>query len=573
MADMIEPIAGEPEAPDGGSFQCEVEFIDNNKNTIHYETYTIDDTYNGFPSWLLNKTFMYKDKRYGNWTHYVGKESYAKPLSETINEDLRSLLWYNSTKDVYKVSLICTPPIASPMLTYEGLKVLWSQIALEDYPNNETLAAILNAIDSTKADKEELFGGSWNDLTDKPFGDVTTGYKQIYSTSGFPGSATISIGSSLPSGQYKVILNNVTYEFYLGATTTQVGSAQGFPFTLRRQQTGQNSYTWLFQGGDRTTANNSVTIHQALTSTILLEEKYIPTTIARTADLAGKAIANGGEIFNNYTNNTATGEGSHAEGWYTKADGEKSHAEGWYSESAGMVSHAEGYSTKASASYAHSEGYQSEATSSAAHAEGHDTEASGQGSHSEGGKTKATGTAAHAEGYESEATAQAAHAEGYITKATGDFSHAEGRETSVSGEAAHVEGMGSVASGQGAHAEGICTIAAGYGQHTEGRFNIEDSSDKYLHITGNGISGSNRSNAYTLDENGNAWYSGDVYVGSTSGKNQDEGSKKLATEEYVNLKEYDYLILKSSTPGSVKKFKLTIDDDGILASEEVNENE
>lgn len=153
MADMIEPIAGEPEAPDGGSFQCEVEFIDNDRNVIHYETYTIDDTYNGFPSWLLNKSFIYRDKRCGNWTHFIGKESLAKPLSEAINQDLRSLLWYNSTKGVYKVSLICTPPIASPMLTYEGLKVLWSQIALEDYPNNETLIAALNAVDETKADK------------------------------------------------------------------------------------------------------------------------------------------------------------------------------------------------------------------------------------------------------------------------------------------------------------------------------------------------------------------------------------------------------------------------------------
>lgn len=35
--------------------------------------------------------------------------------------------------------------------------------------------------------------------------------------------------------------------------------------------------------------------------------------------------------------------------------------------------------------------------------------------------------------------------------------------------------------------------------------------------------------------------------------------------------EYNSIILKSSTPGSVKKFKLTIDDDGILSAEEVVE--
>ena len=41
-------------------------------------------------------------------------------------------------------------------LDYEGLKYLWSKISMEDYPNNETLIAVLNAIDATKADKDEI---------------------------------------------------------------------------------------------------------------------------------------------------------------------------------------------------------------------------------------------------------------------------------------------------------------------------------------------------------------------------------------------------------------------------------
>ena len=53
---------------------------------------------------------------------------------------------------------------------------------------------------------------------------------------------------------------------------------------------------------------------------------------------------------------------------------------------------------------------------------------------------------------------------------------------------------------------------------------------------GNGSSISNKSNAHTLDWQGNAWFAGDVYTGSTSGKNKDDGSKKLATEEYVDSK-------------------------------------
>jgi hypothetical protein len=54
-------------------------------------------------------------------------------------------------------------------------------------------------------------------------------------------------------------------------------------------------------------------------------------------------------------------------------------------------------------------------------------------------------------------------------------------------------------------------------------------------IIGNGSS-STLSNAHTVDWSGNAWYQGDIYVGSTSGKNKDTGSKKVATEEYVDSK-------------------------------------
>ena len=44
-------------------------------------------------------------------------------------------------------------------LDQEGLKYLWSKISMEDYPNNETLVAVLNAIDATFLDyytKEEI---------------------------------------------------------------------------------------------------------------------------------------------------------------------------------------------------------------------------------------------------------------------------------------------------------------------------------------------------------------------------------------------------------------------------------
>ena len=44
----------------------------------------------------------------------------------------------------------------SKFLDYAGVIQLWKRLSLEDYPNNETLIAVLNAIDDTKADKTEL---------------------------------------------------------------------------------------------------------------------------------------------------------------------------------------------------------------------------------------------------------------------------------------------------------------------------------------------------------------------------------------------------------------------------------
>lgn len=124
-------------------------------------------------------------------------------------------------------------------------------------------------------------------------------------------------------------------------------------------------------------------------------------------------------------------------------------------------------------------------------------------------------------------------AEGLDTTASGSFSHAEGYGTIASSESCHAEGDSTIASGYISHTEGLYTTASGTFQHVQGKYNIEDSSNTYAHIVGNGTDEA-RSNAHTLDWSGNAWFVGDVYVGSTSGTNKDDGSKKLATEEYVD---------------------------------------
>lgn len=153
----------------------------------------------------------------------------------------------------------------------------------------------------------------------------------------------------------------------------------------------------------------------------------------------------------------------------------------------------------------------------------------------EGYNTTASGTMSHTEGSSTIASGAASHAEGYRTVASGQTSHAEGNETEASGIISHAEGYGTKASSMGSHTEGRKTIASGENQHVQGKYNIEDS--RYLaHIIGNGTAEDERSNAHTVAWDGTAWFAGDVYTGSTSGTNKDEGSKVLATKEYVDSK-------------------------------------
>lgn len=158
-------------------------------------------------------------------------------------------------------------------------------------------------------------------------------------------------------------------------------------------------------------------------------------------------------------------------------------------------------------------------------------EASSPYSHAEGQGTCARGTAAHAEGMLTVAEGYSTHAEGSDCVAGGDTAHAEGSYTQALGGYSHTEGHYTQAQGEASHAEGEGTYANSAHQHVQGKYNKVDTEEKYAHIVGNGEDANNRSNAHTLDWSGNAWFAGDVYVGSTSGTNKDEGSKKLIAED------------------------------------------
>lgn len=176
----------------------------------------------------------------------------------------------------------------------------------------------------------------------------------------------------------------------------------------------------------------------------------------------------GGEVFNDYDNNTAVGNNSHAEGAKTNAKGDNSHAEGKGGTATGTNSHVEGLETNAEGANSHAEGNQSGAFGDNSHAEGQLNNARGVNSHAEGQETESVGVNSHAEGLQTHANKNNSHAEGRITVANGDASHAEGDETQAVGKWSHAEGYMSLAEGIASHAEGQHTTASGDYSHAEG---------------------------------------------------------------------------------------------------------
>lgn len=168
------------------------------------------------------------------------------------------------------------------------------------------------------------------------------------------------------------------------------------------------------------------------------------------------------------------------------------------------------------------------------HAEGNRTTATGSAAHAEGGALLASGTSSHAEGGGTTASGNYSHAEGSNTTASGLIAHAEGEFTNASGRNAHTEGTNTNANGECSHAEGTYTIASSNNQHVQGKYNVEDSSSKYAFIIGNGTANNNRSNAFAVDWNGK------IYVNnSETGVNVSEINNKLNNHDSALVKLVD----------------------------------
>lgn len=194
------------------------------------------------------------------------------------------------------------------------------------------------------------------------------------------------------------------------------------------------------------------------------------------------------------------------------------------------------------------EGSTNIATGRACHVEGAQNQAINDGCHVEGVSCIASGFWSHAEGEMTRVTSYASHAEGSYTKmpdgttrygtASGYASHIEGGGCYAQGSCSHAEGLATTAKGGYSHTEGRFTIAGSSNQHVEGVANIEDTAGDYIHIAGNG-SFEKRSNAYTLDWDGNAWYAGKIYVGGTGQTDGVEVMTKSDLDSIITINDID----------------------------------
>lgn len=376
------------------------------------------------------------------------------------------------------------------------------------------------------------------------------------------GTTTIAKGNySHAEGDNSVALGNDSHaEGYMTVSKGEQSHAEG----IRTISVGTSSHT---EGYETESSGNYSHAEGEITKSTG-ESSHAEGYKTESAGLYSHAEGNNSKVLTALVNDSTTGDSSSTGGsdqsgttsddnWNVDEHfGEAAHVEGADNVAIGFASHAEGVNNKAHGHYAHAEGIKNIAGSKteegkvlAPHAEGYNTTASGSYSHTEGNSTKASGISSHAEGNETIASGINSHSEGHDTEASGEYSHAEGQSTQAIHTASHAEGGGTTASGNYSHAEGNSTTASsfashaeGHGtkassasQHVQGKFNIEDTDNKYAHIVGNGLSDTTRSNTHTLDWDGNAWFAGNVTIGTEKNKLLTEND---LVEKYV--KNIDY---------------------------------
>lgn len=189
-------------------------------------------------------------------------------------------------------------------LDIEGLKHLWKQLSLKDYPNNEMLVTVINAIDEEKANKTDL-----NDyllIKDYVAGETGGGIvldnfltkneaasmyapKNILEVAYPVGAIYLSVNNTNPSSLFGFgTWERIEDRFLLGASSAYVAGTTGGETShiLTVDEMPSHSHTFLRHQFDRNDGDNGTDVYGA-------NNKTLPQVNA-TTDAAG-----GGQAHNN----------------------------------------------------------------------------------------------------------------------------------------------------------------------------------------------------------------------------------------------------------------------------------
>ena len=370
----------------------------------------------------------------------------------------------------------------------------------------------------------------------------------------------------------------------------------------------------------------------------------ISVTTSETADTVSFNLPiSAGTVTNaliyNSTTNAASGDFSHAEGYYATASGEGSHAEGQGTTASGTCAHAEGNYSNASGNYSHAEGNSTITNNQSEHASGQFNVSSsvsttfgnagntlfsvGNGTSSNNRKNafeirqngdiyitsggtdiklqNHLGGGGGGTSYEagraiditnnlisldlpiSAGTRTNALIYNTTTNvASGYYSNAEGFGTTANGMCSHAEGENTTASGNFSHAEGESTIAKNMSEHASGQYNVSSSASttfgdagNTLFSVGNGISDSNRKNAFEIRQNGDTYLNGKLNITGDVTANAFYATSDERLKE--NIENVSYAKMANAANVNIKSFNFKSDEEkktviGVIAQDVENEN-
>ena len=166
--------------------------------------------------------------------------------------------------------------------------------------------------------------------------------------------------------------------------------------------------------------------------------------------------------------------------------------------------------------------------------------------------------------------------------ASGYYSNAEGFGTTANGMCSHAEGENTTASGNFSHAEGESTIAKNMSEHASGQYNVSSSASttfgdagNTLFSVGNGISDSNRKNAFEIRQNGDTYLNGKLNITGDVTANAFYATSDERLKE--NIENVSYAKMANAANVNIKSFNFKSDEEkktviGVIAQDVENEN-